>query len=261
MLWTPAQSGLVVPIGSGQVTPYLRRTRDAGGGGGNALLTSLVAYLKLDEASGNALDAHSGGLHFTDNSTVQATTGLLNGCRRFDGSAEYLSRASNPFNGLTAFSVSTWVQNTRANTNFILDTAIGSYDNAVGDGFALQFSGSSSGNKLRFRRSESYAHTDLAEDTGLAVNTWAHYVMTVSSAGAMKLYKNGTQQAATGTVNAPLNNNSATHVGAHVTGSTTPQSYWQGEIDETGFWQRELTAAEVTTLYNGGTPFPYGSFT
>lgn len=35
---------------------------------------------------------------------------------------------------------------------------------------------------------------------------------------------------------------------------------WWGSLDEVGFWSRVLTAAEVTRLWNNGTPLPLASF-
>src|SRR3990167_194103 len=34
-------------------------------------------------------------------------------------------------------------------------------------------------------------------------------------------------------------------------------TYWNGRVDEVGFWTRELAAAELTTLYNGGAGLEY----
>ena len=34
-------------------------------------------------------------------------------------------------------------------------------------------------------------------------------------------------------------------------------TYWNGRVDEVGFWTKELSAAELTTLYNGGAGLEY----
>lgn len=106
MLWTPAQSGLVVPIGSGQVVPYLRRTRGAAAGFSPSDIVGLHIWLHptsgfYDATSGGNLvttnnspiarwaDASGGGRHFTKATSNQPllATSFLNGydAVNFDG--------------------------------------------------------------------------------------------------------------------------------------------------------------------------------
>lgn len=66
------------------------------GGGGNGLLTGLVAYWGLDEASGNALDKHSGGLTLTQANSPGADTGKVYATARVTSNAatQYFYRSS-----------------------------------------------------------------------------------------------------------------------------------------------------------------------
>lgn len=48
-----------------------------GGAAPNGLLNNLIAYWKLDEASGDALDAHTNGLTLTDTNTVTNAAGKV----------------------------------------------------------------------------------------------------------------------------------------------------------------------------------------
>ena len=84
-----------------------------GGAGGNGLLTGLVAYWGLDEASGNALDKHSGGLTLTANNAPGTDTGKVYATSRTFSAAsnQYFSRASEAATqtGDINFAVAAWV--------------------------------------------------------------------------------------------------------------------------------------------------------
>jgi hypothetical protein len=56
----------------------------------NGLLTNLYAYYKLDEASGNALDASGNGRTLTNyGNPIGTTTGVINTSRNFPGNNAY----------------------------------------------------------------------------------------------------------------------------------------------------------------------------
>lgn len=77
-----------------------------------SLLTNLESYWKLDEASGNATDAH-GTNTLTNNNSVGSGTGKLNGCRTFArASSQRLSIADNSSIGLgdVDFTFTAWVK-------------------------------------------------------------------------------------------------------------------------------------------------------
>src|SRR3990167_4251430 len=60
-----------------------------------ALTDDLIAYFKLDEASGNAEDIHSTN-DLTDTNTVTNTTGKISGARQFtSANTEYFTLADN----------------------------------------------------------------------------------------------------------------------------------------------------------------------
>ena len=48
-------------------------------------------------------------------------------------------------------------------------------------------------------------------------------------------------------------------IGANRYNSTIYQEFFNGNIDETNIWSKELTATEITELYNAGTGkfYPY----
>lgn len=80
-------------------------------------------------------------------------------------------------------------------------------------------------------------------------NTWVHYVFVFDASGnTAKLYKNGAQTGDTKTFNAEVNIGGTVRFFSGFGGS----SHIQGTIDEVNVWERAITEAEITTLYNAG---------
>jgi hypothetical protein len=73
----------------------------------NGLLTNLYAYYKLDEASGNALDASGAGLNLPNYSNpIGTTTGVINGARNWNSGARLTSTSRTPPSFLRAQAIS-----------------------------------------------------------------------------------------------------------------------------------------------------------
>src|SRR5690606_38146388 len=77
-----------------------------------ALTDDLISYWKLDEASGNAVDAHGSNTLTETSGTIDAATGKINGGRDFEAiDTEYFTCADNA--GLSAgdvdFTIAGWV--------------------------------------------------------------------------------------------------------------------------------------------------------
>lgn len=75
------------------------------------ILTNLLAWYEMDEASGNAIDAHTGGYTLTENGIVGSTAGKVGNARTFDGSdGNYLESSNAIFTrGDTDFYMACWV--------------------------------------------------------------------------------------------------------------------------------------------------------
>jgi hypothetical protein len=87
----------------------------------------------------------------------------------------------------------------------------------------------------------------------LLPNQWHHVAVSVSG-NTMKIYDNGVLAdtiALSGTRPTP----DQVRVGGNQVGYG-----WSAWIDEVGFWNRALSAGEVTQLYNGGNALAYAAF-
>lgn len=209
------------------------------------LLTDLISYWKLDEASGNAIDSH-GTNHLTDVNTVGSAAGKIGNARDFEvGNTEYFEIASNPSlqTGDIAFTVSAWVQFESMPTPFIAtrDNATSEREWQVSYGSTFDFT--------VFDPSATY-HTVNSTGISATVGPW-YFVVGWHDPVADKIYiqvNNGTVFEASHSGGAKA---SAAPFRIGARSYSTPFSF-DGLIDEVGFWKRLLTPAERTTLYNSG---------
>lgn len=96
--------------------------------------------------------------------------------------------------------------------------------------------------------------------TGCVINTWYHIVATTTNFGVLSgtnVYVNGVAlsgvQATSGSLS-PNYTGRKFAIGVWVSDSL---KQFDGRKDEIGIWDRELTATEVTQLYNGGAGLAY----
>jgi hypothetical protein len=92
----------------------------------------------------------------------------------------------------------------------------------------------------------------------LPVNAWVHVAL-VLNGETMQLYRNGTPVGAPLAYNGVINTNTLSNtlcMGAKLDGTGLPNalfpSYWQGKMDDMGFWTRGLTPAEILSIYVAG---------
>ena len=113
------------------------------------------------------------------------------------------------------------------------------------------------GGKLRLLLWGNGTNNIATGTTNLATNTWYHVVCTYDGRGGstayngMTLYINGVAESVTtsgGAYTAMSNTNQNVEIGKHLTNELL------GNIDETAIFNIELSASDVTTIYNGGIP-------
>ena len=221
------------------INPY----RYAAGGPPSTLLDGLTAWWTLDESSGTRFDSHTNNLDISDNNTVTQATGKVNNAAEFtSANSEYLSRASetllSPINA--SFAYSFWIYN---NTASVLGCPLSKYTSTNPEFRVLILS-----SKVRF----DITTTNTSNGAILSDATW-HHVVVYRNAGTGKLgiiVDDNTpaeiSSSGTGTPAAPFN------VGRQGDGSF----YFDGRVDEIGYWKgRVLTSAEITELA-GGVGYP-----
>ncbi len=87
----------------------------------------------------------------------------------------------------------------------------------------------------------------------LSTGTWTHVAVT-HSGGTIKLFINGSEDSGTssdiGSYTAMHNSTGTVRLGAYQNGS----QYTNGKLDELAIWDEALTSAEITAMYNSGSP-------
>lgn len=206
------------------------------------------AYWAMDEASGDALDS-AGGLNLTDNFTVQAATGLVAGARDMDPSRfEWFSHTDHAdlSAGDRDFWLNLWVKPDAVGT-FRFIAAKGYADGGANFEWVLFTDGSS---VPVFRVGQSTNTFDATNTSGGALSAGVWSMLSIwhdSVSNTINICKNA------GTID------SVSHaVGVNdgtsdfLLGANGSGSYYDGLMDETGWWLEPATAGKLTWLYNSG---------
>lgn len=213
-----------------------------------ALTDNLISYWKMDEASGNALDA-VGTNPLTAVNGPASVPGKIGAARSLvRSSGQYFTHASNSDFQVTAdYTFAAWVYF----NSFPAAMAIAIKGQLIAGTceWALIAGGSS---VLRYGRGGALnSGTVNVNVTGI----W-YYVMCWQDSVNLKLGLCVNNQASPdlisiAAINPPAND--PFYIG-NDSGTTR---YLDGYVDEVGFWKRTLTSAERTTLWNGGAGLSY----
>ena len=223
-----------------------------------SLSDQLVAYYKLDEASGNAVNAASGSYTLTNYGTTTYTTGKINNGADFGASntTKYLLR---PFFGDFilndgAMSISCWV---KLNTEVASSYYCFAFASGQSTFLVLRYEYNSGTRRLRLTRGRnnlSYVYVD--KTVTLGTSNWYHIVGTYDGSN-MTLYVDGVKETP---VAASGNGTANWHPGGGFfsigcepdANGGTVGIYASAIIDEVAFYQRAITDTEVLSLYNNG---------
>jgi len=224
------------------------------------LSTNLISYYKFDENAGTIIHDSVG----TNNGTYIGAgtmwgTGIINSAGNFvQNNSDHIDIPG--FNNIinySAISVQAWyeLQTFTNNPRFLAN----SHTDSDNKGFQLYIG--NSGSQLLFQVGNGTTNTNSQFNGSGMLNNWIHLIGVYDGTNVF-LYVNGTVQPSSGlTGNIGLSANDL-----WVSGNPAYSGdYMQGQIDEVGIWNRALTQAEVTALYNNGVgnqyPFGYGTVT
>ena len=208
---------------------------------GDAVLAdNPTQYWRLDETSGTTATESIGGANGTYmNGAAPGQSGAFaetkNKAASFDGVDDWVDIPDQSFSG--DFSAEFWVNldtpGTGGSSNGNKDAAFG--QEATGVGPDINFAGS----KARLYTGSSDA---IIADEAVHANTWEHYVITRSGT-TVRLYRNGVENAATGTWSGTFNPKA---LGRGAGG------FLDGKLDDVALYSTALSAARVRAHYNAG---------
>lgn len=214
----------------------------------STLWNDLLAYYTADNTPNDALGTYNGTL--TNGATYG--TGIINQGFSFDGVNDYV--AISPVIGASlsapnkSHSYSAWVYPTNLNEtyNFVFQNG----DGISGTALILNT------NKIGFfYKGGTYFRAGTAT---LTLNAWNHIVVVYDGGGLnngnVSFYLNGAFDV---TVATPYWTETPTYAYTQIGRYSSGAHFFNGLVDEVGVWNRELTASEVTELYNSGSGKQY----
>lgn len=221
-----------------------------------SLLTNLVSFWKLDESTGNALDAH-GSNPLTDNGALGlgSGTGKINNGRVLSPTySQYFSHADNAdlSTGDIDFTFAGWIK-PASFPSFAGLLSKGTSGADAANEFQVYID-NTAGSRLAFTVGNGSVNGTVVSATfgGMAVGNWYFFVawhdsvnnvigVSVNDASDTASYSSGGHD----------------NSGAFLLGRLFGSQFWDGTIDEVGFWKRVLTSTERTQLYNSGNGLAY----
>jgi hypothetical protein len=177
---------------------------------------------------------------------------------QFNGTNAYVQLPNNSFNFTGDFSVSGWINQSSIKPYHMI---IGNQAGVSGNfyGWLLWVFN----NKLTldlYNGNAGAASARWQPTTTLSTNTWIHFAITKKPGQAVKMYLNGVSVpisiifgSNSGTVTYLTTNYSS--IGANKYSSpivVADAGYWNGSMDALNVWNKELSATEITELYNSG---------
>ena len=211
------------------------------------LLTSLYAAYNADNNTNDALNTYNG----TAIGGLTYSTGKINQAFQFNGTNSLVSLPTNSMKFTGDFSYSLWFNIASIGGYQIL---ISNYRNAGGD-FGNYLIINPSGKLEFWGLANSTPSFSMANTTSLNTNTWYHVSVT-KSASSVKMYVNGVLDRTT-SPGVPMVYFSTMYpsIGSLYKWNGSLSDYFMSngsKIDAVGIWNKELTASEITSLYNSG---------
>jgi len=229
------------------INPYILQSS------GSPLWNDLLAYYTADNTPNDSLGTYNGTL--LNGATYG--TGIINNGFSFDGVNDTVDMGNNlDFDGSTPFSISFWLN---ANNVTSFNVPLGkAFNIAPFNGYWFLIT--SSGNITFYLSNDLNAPDYLAIENSatLSTSTWYHVVATYDGSkdsSGLKVYVDNalnTQTVISNTLTGSISNTRPFRLGARDTGV-----YFGGGVDEVSVFNRELTASEVTELYNSGAGLQY----
>ena len=218
---------------------------------GTSLISSpnLKAYYRLTDFNDNSGNA----VNLTNNGGVTTTTGKYGFAADFGASntTKSLTATNNLGIGGTSSTLVGWVNITTQPATNALYSVISQGDATTNDGFILYYRDISGVKNLTADRLRGGIADDLVNyATTLNTGTWYHVAQTYNSTNSLlSLYLNGSLVATTtssGNGNAGVT--SGIGLGINIAQAAGP-ARTSGLVDDMAFFNRELSANEISTLY------------
>jgi hypothetical protein len=205
-----------------------------------SLNTNLEAYYKFNN---NGIDSSGNGRNLTYTGTEAYAAGILeNGYDLPGNEANFADRSMEdvPLRLVgTNYSISCWVNPTTLSGATVI---VEKWDSGSPSGWSLLVPNAGS---VQFTHGSGVF---LATATGLITTGSFHHIAVITNGTTIKIYINGVERASKAFV-AVTSSTAVLRVGDRHGALDSP---WDGVIDETAIWSRDLSLTELAQLYNNG---------
>lgn len=212
-----------------------------------ALKDGLIRYWKLNETSGTSLVDVMGNYNGSLSGSYSLNqSGIKGGAVLFNGGYANLGQLPAGFN---SNSISLWIN---------VSSFVGGHVDMI-----AQFGWTNYYLRIFFHDYLSPANTLFIDNSGSSgynagfaptIGSWYHIVVT-NSGNQSKTYINGSLVSTLSASSYTPGSYNSSSIGQGWQGGAADGSPANGKVDEIGVWNRELSAAEVTTLYGGGSGY------
>lgn len=223
-----------------------------------SLSTNLIAFWRMEEASGTRYDELNGcggsGCDLTDNNTVTQNPGIVGNAGQFTrANTEYLSHADDADLSLpsnTDHTICGWVYPDSTADMFV----VGQYGGS-NDSYRMTYSNTAA-NKFAYQIRK-------ADNSGVITATWSGTSAIATWHFVCGWYDSGAQVVGISVDNGSAVTTSNTSGTRDASSSFTIGNLWSGaqafdgRIDAVGFWKKVLTSTERGYLYNSGAGCEY----
>jgi len=213
--------------------------------GSSGLTEGLVGYWKLDETSGDAIDAY-GSHDGTVTGSIQGVEGKIDNCYQLAGTATNGVQigASTDFNLASKGSISVWFVTSVA--AWSRGWIIGTMESYATAGYGIYLD---SGGTPVFTTSIGSADAAIKYTVNMAASAnWHHCVMTWDVDGNLITYLDNTQVDSREITITPTDSGDNLTIGINT--NTFNEWVFNGKIDEVLIYNRVLTSDEVSDLYD-----------
>jgi len=228
------------------------------------ITSNLVAWWKFDEGTGTT----------AQDSTINASNGTLTGtppawvtgkippsALDFNGSNDYVSIPANSSIGnlISSFTLAAWVSLDTLAAGPIYHAIWDTAENPDGTGFALKIRDTSG--ILEFTTKGVFDY--VSATASLTAGVWTHLAVVLDASFDATFFVNGVQKDTIANASPGVaNTTQATFIGASANNGATPSRYWwDGKIDDLRIYGRELSASDISFLYNYDGSLPKSDLT
>ena len=187
---------------------------------------------------------------YTGNNSQQSIGGYIKGAGNFNGTTSYINIPSGIYSAITGpFTLSAWI-NTTSSGSYKIIIGMGGVNGVAAKGLTMWMD-SSGLLYASWGNGSAEDYWSVSPTTPLNTGAWFHVAITVDGLTnpVVKGYVNGVAEGSGSTGTDSITFDTSFTIGARDMGGTVA-SYWDGSIDQVRIYNSELSATDITNLYN-----------